>query len=328
MTKLAFPVAFVSHGGGPLPLMGDADHRELVAACAQLRQQLPDNPSAIIVISAHWESRGFAVTSQPEPPLLFDYSGFPEQTYRYQYGAKGEPELAVKLQSALATKNIALRLDANRGFDHGVFVPLMLMYPEADIPVLELSIDCGLSAREHLMFGQKLAEVLPPDVLVLGSGFSFHNLPAFFAQKTTQSIAACAEFNTWLNHTLVDSSISAEARLNRLDHWSDAPQARFCHPREEHLMPLLVCAAMTKAPAQALPFSVMGYGAQHYLWLREPLDNSGAALASSKFRGLGAASKAYRGLSRSRNNAHGICWKPRRARPLAAIRCVELLAKG
>ena len=267
MTKSAFPIAFVSHGGGPLPLMGDADHRELVDACAQMRQQLPDTPSAIIVISAHWESRGFAVTAQSVPPLLFDYVGFPERTYRYHYGAKGHPELALKLRSALATKHIALRLDAQRGFDHGVFVPLMLMYPEAQIPVLELSIDRGLSAREHLIFGQKLAEVLPSDVLVLGSGFSFHNLPAFFAQKNTKSVAACADFNAWLNDTLVDPSLAAEVRLNRLDHWSDAPQARFCHPREEHLMPLLVCAGMAKAPAQALSFSVMGYGAQHYLWL-------------------------------------------------------------
>ena len=266
MSKHMNPIAFVSHGGGPMPLLGDVHHQELVQACQQLRQQLPDNPSVIIVISAHWESRGFAVTAQATPALVFDYFGFPEQSYRYQYGAMGNPALAAKLRADLARKHIALTLDPERGFDHGVFVPLMMMYPEAQIPVLELSIDNSLSAREHLAFGQALAAVLPADVLVIGSGFSFHNLPAFFSQKTDQSVAACAEFNQWLNHTLADGSLEQAERLARLEQWSDAPQAPFCHPREEHLMPLLVCAGMANTPAQVLSFNVMGYGAQHYLW--------------------------------------------------------------
>ena len=153
---MRIPAIFVNHGGGPLPLMGRqpmiAKHmKELVT------KFIPEKPTAIVVISAHYEANPIAITSSAQPSMYFDYGGFPPETYQYQYPAKGNPDLARKIQKLLSEKGIESELDAKRGFDHGVFVPLMLMYPAADIPVVCVSLHSSLSADIHLVLGRALA---------------------------------------------------------------------------------------------------------------------------------------------------------------------------
>ncbi|MBB3167442.1 DODA-type extradiol aromatic ring-opening family dioxygenase [Simiduia aestuariiviva] len=257
-------IAFVSHGGGPLPVLGDPDHAQLRRSFALLRSQLPAHPSVVVVVSAHWEARGFQINAAAQPPLLFDYQGFPAESYQLSYPAPGQPELAASLIAALNHWGLAAQT-VERGWDHGVFVPLLLLYPAARIPVLQVSLDASLDPAMHWRLGQALARGLPADALLLGSGFSFHNLPAFFGPKSAEVISASDGFAHWLDRTLVTEWQSATVE-STLSAWQEAPHARFNHPREEHLLPLLVCAAAAKGPAQVQRFEVMGVAARNYFW--------------------------------------------------------------
>src|SRR5690606_23835066 len=133
------PVVFVPHGGGPMPLLDDPGHRELTAFLKSLGQTLPE-PRAILVISAHWEEDIASVSSSPAPTMIYDYNGFPPESYQLKYPAPGEPQLAQQVADLLTAHQIPVRPDPQRGFDHGTFVPLMLMYPAARIPVVQLSL--------------------------------------------------------------------------------------------------------------------------------------------------------------------------------------------
>lgn len=204
-------------------------------------------PSAILVISAHWESsksRFVQITSNPKPGMIYDYSGFPSETYQYKYPAPGSPEIAAKIQTVLNEHGIHSELDPHRGFDHGVFVPLMLMEPEADIPVVCLSLDSTLDVNQHIAMGRALKSFRQqnPNVLLLGSGYTFHNMHAFF-HPSPSAREASRNFQTWLQQTLLESTGSTDRILHQLSQWEQAPGARICHPREEHLLPLFVVAA-------------------------------------------------------------------------------------
>ncbi|MEY3038311.1 MAG: hypothetical protein RL143_878 [Pseudomonadota bacterium] len=170
-------IAFISHGGGPMPLLGDPQHAELIDMLKQLPSKFPQ-PRAIVVISAHWENDEIAITSSSSPSLLFDYYGFPAESYQFNYPAPGNPQLASKIAKVLQVDGFNVRLDEERGLDHGVFIPLMLMYPQADIPVLQISLSNSLDPLQHLQLGEALAKLDEEDVLFLGSGFSFHNMRA------------------------------------------------------------------------------------------------------------------------------------------------------
>lgn len=258
-------VAFISHGGGPLPLLGDARHREMLEVLADMRRQLP-KPEAIIVISAHWEAQQPTITSAQSPSLLYDYTGFPPESYAIQYSIPGAPELALELQAALA--GFEPQLDAERGLDHGVFVPLKIMYPEADIPVVQVSLMRSLDAERHIQLGEALAQLRHRNILVLGSGFSFHNMREFFNTDSADSDAKNLAFENWLVETLTSSELSHEQRKERLIHWEQAPAARFCHPREEHLLPLHVCYGLTqRAPDQLYRPTVLNKRCGMFLWL-------------------------------------------------------------
>ena len=172
-------VLYLSHGGGPLPLLGDESHQELVNFLKYITARL-GKPSAIIVISAHWEEAEPTITSAAVPALIYDYYGFPKESYDIEYPAPGEPLLAHKVFDLLETHGIKSTLTDQRGFDHGVFVPLKMMYPDANIPCIQLSLVHGLQPLEHIQIGKALAGLMGENVLVIGSGFSFHNLNAFF----------------------------------------------------------------------------------------------------------------------------------------------------
>ena len=173
-------VLYISHGGGPLPLLGDEGHHEMVDCLSDLARTL-EKPAAIIVISAHWEENKPTITSGATPSLIYDYYGFPNESYDIRYPAPGDPLLAHKIFRLLNGSGIEAVLDEQRGFDHGVFVPLKIMFPDADIPCVQLSLVKSLNPLEHIRIGKALAGLKDDNVLIIGSGSSFHNIKAFLA---------------------------------------------------------------------------------------------------------------------------------------------------
>ncbi|WP_444678817.1 DODA-type extradiol aromatic ring-opening family dioxygenase [Halomonas sp. E19] len=259
-------VLFISHGGGPMPLLGDPGHRELVEKLTEIAGQLR-RPSAILVISAHWEAAAPTITSGANPALIYDYYGFPPESYEIEYPCPGEPALARRVHQALEQAGIPARLDDRRGFDHGLFVPLKLMYPEADIPCVQLSLVDSLDAATHLAIGKALRALDTDNLLVIGSGFSFHNMQAFFAPSTPEIEARNEAFEAWLEETCADTGITEAQRAERLVHWERAPHARFCHPREEHLLPLHVCYGLAGQPSEThVSATVLGKRSGMFYW--------------------------------------------------------------
>tara|TARA_B100000282_G_scaffold284390_1_gene248890 strand:- start:1274 stop:2074 length:801 start_codon:yes stop_codon:yes gene_type:complete len=262
----ATDVLFVSHGGGPMPLLGDPGHQDMVDRLTELAADLR-KPSAILVISAHWEEAIPTITSGTTPSLIYDYYGFPSEAYKIEYPCPGEPVLAQQVAQALDQAGIQPRLDDQRGLDHGAFVPLKLMYPDATIPCIQLSLVNTLDASTHLAIGRALQALDYDNLLVLGSGFSFHNMRAFFAAQTPEIQARNLAFEDWLEQTCSDSSLSEPERAKRLADWEQAPHARFCHPREEHLLPLHVCYGLAnKASDRHIAATILGKQSGMFYW--------------------------------------------------------------
>jgi aromatic ring-opening dioxygenase catalytic subunit (LigB family) len=265
---MASPVLYLPHGGGPLPLLGHPGHTDLVVFLKEITKELGE-PSAILVISAHWEEQQATLTSASKPDLIYDYYGFPEESYEIKYPALGNPQLAHEVFELIQSSGIEARLDEQRGFDHGLFVPLKLMYPEANIPCIQLSLLNNLSAEKHIALGKSLARLRRENVLIIGSGFSFHNLRAFFSPSIGNGNES-DEFANWLIETCTSENITAEEREKRLIEWQKAPHARFCHPREEHLLPLHVCYGIASAEKQIAEVvfnqEIMGKRAMGLLW--------------------------------------------------------------
>ncbi|MCP3126847.1 class III extradiol ring-cleavage dioxygenase [Shewanella sp. KJ2020] len=259
------PVLFVPHGGGPLPLLNDANHQELGAFLSSIVAKIP-TPKAIVLITAHWEEAQVTLSSHPHPGMLFDYYGFPPEAYTLSYPAPGEPALAEKIARLLKANGITVKLDNQRAFDHGTFVPLKLMYPEANIPVVQMSLVQHLDPSAHIAIGEALSPLREQGVLIVGSGMSFHNMRAFFSSDP-QVLPRSQAFDGWLTHVLTSEVKHAKSQL--ID-WQSAPEARFSHPREEHLLPLHVCfgAASSHSPQARQAFSDMLFNTaiSGYLW--------------------------------------------------------------
>ncbi|CAB1056493.1 FIG074102: hypothetical protein [Olavius sp. associated proteobacterium Delta 1] len=259
-------VLFLSHGGGPMPLLGDEGHLEMVENLKVVVTKIK-KPSAIILLSAHWEEKIATVASGVSPSLIYDYYGFPEESYDIEYPCPGEPFLAEQAHRLLRDASIEAGLDNQRGFDHGLFVPLKIMYPEADVPCIQLSLVQGLNPAEHIRIGKALSSVKYDELLVIGSGFSFHNMKAFFATETSDSKAMNETFEHWLIETCSNPEIDEEERTQRLENWKQAPFARYCHPREEHLMPLHVCYGLAQTVCKEYyELSIMNKKSSVYLW--------------------------------------------------------------
>ncbi len=259
-------VVFLSHGGGPLPLLGDPGHEEMRRTLRQLAPQLP-RPSAIVVISAHWEEAQATVLRGSTPPLLYDYYGFPAQSYQLRYPAPGHPALAQQLADHLTARGVASRCDDTRGFDHGLFVPLSLLFPAADIPCVQLSLLSSLDAEAHLRLGEALRDLPVENLLIVGSGFSFHNMRAFFTPATPETTSWNEAFERWLADTCTDRHLQEDTRRQRLVHWESAPHARYCHPREEHLLPLHVCYGIVgRASDEHHSMTLLGKRASVFVW--------------------------------------------------------------
>jgi len=243
MTTQRVPTAFIPHGGGPWPILGlDMMPPEETTALADYMRSIArvpaEKPRALVVVSAHWEAEKVTINTGAEPELYFDYSGFPPESYELTWPAPGDPELAGEIEDLLRAGGLATARNADRGFDHGTFVPMILAYPEADVPVVQVSLKRGLDPAEHLAMGEALAPLRDRGVYILGSGNSFHNLRALFGRDRTHVEAARA-FDEWLAQAVARPRAERNAELSR---WAEAPGARQSHPREEHLLPLMVVA--------------------------------------------------------------------------------------
>lgn len=238
-TKL--PTYFIPHGGGPCFFMdwtmGPKDTWDRMAAwLRQFPSELPEKPKAILVISGHWESEALSLTASPQPSLLYDYGGFPPHTYQLTWPAPGDLGLVARVQSLLEAAGLPVVQDAKRGFDHGVFIPLKVAFPEAEIPTVQLSLRRDLDPEFHLRLGALLAPLREEGVLIVGSGMSYHNMRGFM---NPASLPISQAFGGWLADTV---ATQADARWAALRAWEQAPGARASHPESEHLLPLMVAA--------------------------------------------------------------------------------------
>lgn len=231
------PTYFVSHGGGPWPWLkkefGNA-YDKLEASLVDIPRQVAVRPKAVLVVTSHWEAPRFMVSSSDAPGMIYDYGGFPPHTYQVRYAAPGDPQLAARVAALLNEAGHPAALDAERGFDHGTFSMLYPVYPEADMPVVQLSLRRDLDPLAHIEAGRALAPLRDEGVLIIGSGLSFHNLRQFGAAGREASHG----FDGWLNRTLLD--LPPGERTAALLRWDEAPSSRAAHPREEHLLPLMV----------------------------------------------------------------------------------------
>ena len=233
------PVLYVPHGGGPWPFVEfGLDAKELAPLADYFRnlpKLLPQPPKALLVISAHWETKVPTVMTNPRPPMLYDYYGFPDAAYSITWPAPGAPELAARVCWLLEAAGFETARDDARGFDHGTFVPMKLSWPEAEIPTTQLSLLASLDPEAHLKIGRALLPLREEGVLIIGSGMSYHNMRGW---KDPYADAE-GRFDAWLRESTVLEPIVRDVRLCR---WLDAPAARLAHPRAEHLLPLMVVA--------------------------------------------------------------------------------------
>jgi 4,5-DOPA dioxygenase extradiol len=258
-------IVYFSHGGGPLPILGDPGHKGMVDFMTQLPSRLR-KPDAILVISAHWEESPATLLGAQTPPMFYDYYGFPQEAYEITYPAPGSADLARRVTALLNENNIPTYIDPKRGFDHGLFIPLKLMFPDASIPALQPSLLRGLNPAAHLALGKALRGLMQENILVVGSGFSFHNMRAFSWQGMDAPDPANNAFQDWLIDVCAGTMAQSD-REQRLVDWERAPSARYCHPREEHLLPLHVCAGMAgKAGTLIFDDSIMGKRSVAFLW--------------------------------------------------------------
>jgi aromatic ring-opening dioxygenase catalytic subunit (LigB family) len=252
------PTLFIPHGGGPCFFM-DWNPPDTWDRMADYLRSVPDAagappPKALVVISGHWEEPVVTIQNNPAPSLLYDYYGFPPSTYEIKFPALGAPAVSVRVAELLETAGIAWKCDHERGFDHGVFIPLKVAYPEPRIPTVQLSLRAGLDPAEHLAIGRALAPLRDEGVFIVGSGMSYHNMRGFMAPGTRE---VSARFDEWLATAVAADPAERDAGLAQ---WSRAPMARQSHPREEHLLPLMVVAGAAGADRgrQVLRDEVMG----------------------------------------------------------------------
>lgn len=236
------PVLFQAHGAPPL-----LDDPGWIAELAAWGQALP-RPSAIVVVSAHWEERPVAIGATQPVPLIYDFYGFPERFYRLQYPAPGAPAVAQRIRALLAAAKIPCIDEPARGLDHGSYIPLLCMYPAADIPVLQISLPSEQPAELFAM-GRALAPLRREGVLIIGSGFLTHNLRALSLRKTP---AWASEFDAWSADVIARHDIDA-----LLDYRQRAPGVQESLPSHEHFVPVIVAAgAAGEGPVQ---FPITGF---------------------------------------------------------------------
>lgn len=263
------PILYFPHGAGPMPLLGEPNHQNLVGFLKAFAQQVPRH-KAIVIISAHWEESQVTVNTATSPSLLYDYYGFPAPAYDIPYPTKGSAELASRVTSLLDENGIGANKTDQRGWDHGVFVPLKIMYPNGDIPCVQLSLESNLDPSKHIAIGRALAKLREEGVMILGSGSSFHNM-SLVNGVTVADQEQSVQFDDWLKESVLLGNEQSELALARLVDWKQAPYALFSHPREEHLLPLQVClgAAIESAAMATVAYEefFMGVKVSAFSWV-------------------------------------------------------------
>lgn len=245
---LCQPTFFIPHGGGPCFFMDDPNGvwAGMEAFLRSIPERLPERPTAFLVVSGHWETDGFAFTGTQKPGLIYDYRGFPPYTYELRYDAPGAPEIAQRAAKLMAAAGLNARVDDERGLDHGVFVPLKVAFPDADVPVVEMSVDRDLDPALHLAAGRVLAPLRDEGVVIVASGMSFHNMRGYGDPRFTEPSEA---FDDWLAEAVERPASERAAALSR---WEQAPAARLSHPEEEHLLPLMVAAGAAEGRGERI----------------------------------------------------------------------------
>ncbi len=246
------PTLFVSHGAPTLPL----EPGETGVAWQKIAACIPQ-PTAILVISAHWETGIPTVSCVTKPETIHDFSGFPPALYQLQYPAPGAPDMAKAVVEALQQADIPVQLSNARGLDHGAWIPLSLMYPAADIPVTQLSLQPNQNPAWHIALGRALRPLREQGVLVIGSGSITHNLRAIFQHPRDEPVPQWAtDFCNWIAEKIQAGDIDALSDYRRL-----APYAVQNHPTDEHLLPLFVVLGVAGEATSAQRLNqVMTYG--------------------------------------------------------------------
>ncbi len=239
------PTYFISHGGGPWPWVPQMRRMfsNLEASLKEMVAAWDSPPKAILMVSGHWEGAGVEVMAAPRPPMYYDYYNFPKETYDVVYPAAGAPALAQRAVDLLGAAGISAELNTQRGYDHGVFVPMSVMYPGAEVPLFQVSILASYDPEAHFNLGRALSVLRDEGVMIIGSGLSYHNLGKLGPEAAVPSAA----FDAWLTEVM---TLPPNDRLARLQDWTSAPYARVCHPQEDHLVPLFVAlGAAAQEPA-------------------------------------------------------------------------------
>lgn len=243
MTSTRMPTFFLCHGGGPWPWMQGRLReglRGLERGLLAVPGQLPRRPDAIVVVSAHWEAPAFTVTSSAAPGMVYDYSGFPAEMYRIHYSSPGQPALAARMVELLTAAGCPAAADAQHGYDHSTYSLLQPMYPQADIPVVQISLHAGLDPALHLRAGAALAALRDENILIIGSGMTCH-------ERGPEMAAYSGPFDEWVHRVL--TSTDPAHREAALQAWEQAPHARAVHPHADHFLPLLVAVGAAQGDA-------------------------------------------------------------------------------
>ncbi|EED23147.1 conserved hypothetical protein [Talaromyces stipitatus ATCC 10500] len=246
-------VICVNHGSGPMPVLGDEYHTDVTKSLQEtipriLRLGTPEAPRAILVITAHWSENYPTVSSADKHELYYDYRGFPPQSYSLKYDAPGSRRVAEEVGKALENEGLRPVLDDKRGWDHGVFIPFMLINPLANVPLVQISVLLSENAQDHLNMGRAFEKLRDSNIAILGSGFSsVHNLPVMLkiSRGFLPMSSFQANYEAW-NKSLTGAVLeeNADERCRKLEKWRGFPHSDEMHPpaRAEHFLPLLVCA--------------------------------------------------------------------------------------
>ncbi|KAH7389821.1 Extradiol ring-cleavage dioxygenase, class III enzyme, subunit B [Pyrenochaeta sp. MPI-SDFR-AT-0127] len=249
MTRLA-PVISLSHGGGPMPILGDPSHAAITESLKTkvpriLKLGTPEQPKAIVLVTAHWSTNKVTISSGSKHKLLYDYYGFPPEAYQLKHDAPGSPEVAGLVEKALQEAGVKCEKDAERDWDHGVFIPMMLIDPKASIPIVQLSVLESESPSQSYAIGRALASLRAQNIAIIGSGFAtFHNLRLMFSGASSNP--DFKKQNVEWSDVVTDAAMTddIDKRAAKFEEWRKWPSAYTMHPRggAEHFLPLIVCA--------------------------------------------------------------------------------------
>ncbi|KAL2062457.1 hypothetical protein VTL71DRAFT_6723 [Oculimacula yallundae] len=268
-------VIAVCHGGGPMPVLGDPGHAELVKSMSTrippiLHLGTPQAPRAIVLVTAHWSESQPTISNAASHRLLYDYGGFPAEAYSLKYPAPGSPEVAQEVFNVLKGAGFQPKMDEERGWDHGVFIPMLLINPKADVPIVQLSVMDSASPKQHFEMGKALAKLRDSNVAIVGSGMpTMHNLRALFSAQGNESgyRKRNDEWSARLTKTTKIADI--EERGKSFEGYREWVGSKEAHPvgGEEHFLPLVVCAgAGGEGVAGAFGDELMGRKHYSYYW--------------------------------------------------------------